>query len=624
MRSSSVNAARPFIDSLLSCGLLLLLCFAPARAATQDARKERQGAGDAPAVESARWQYLLDELAAEARGLPWEKGQATLTAVVADAYWDLNRSKSERLFKEAFEAALSHKPQGDAGRAAALRQIIALAARRDIGLAKSFSTQLLNSASKEETESPETIAVALDLIESDAGKAAQLAEAVAPAGPSFDAAWFIMQLAKKDPAAAERVYRSYLQGFATSRSAGLEKLLWLAGYPFGYVEAFGFTSNPPGVRGFSGMRSPRLAANPALAAMFIQIAFREAQNSLKEAANAPSPQGDALYGLVLFTATYLQPEVARYRPQASQAWQSLYNQAIAGASPAQREAVAKRVQEVFRGRLNAGDNVTETANSDGDPQAALDRAEKLTNPCERDRAYARVALGFNGKKDYELALKTGDKISADALRRSVREYVYYDVAAAAAADAAEPNAINYARGHAERVEEAEQRATLNLTIAAAALRKGDFQSAGVLLAETKKLAERTQDARVEASILIAAATLFAESDPQEAGRTLREAVKVINRAGDYRVGGFRFMRRVNLACEAGEESWYGGAAPALSPSLFKALGLTAGADIEEALQIARGIDKVTIRIPALTSIVKVVVKNQPPHPTSAGVKGDSR
>jgi hypothetical protein len=483
---------------------------------------------------------------------------------------------------------------------------------------------LLNSASKEETERPETIAVALDLIESDSGKAAQLAEAVAPAGPSFDAAWFIMQLAKKDPAAAERVYRAYLQGFAAGRSAGLHKLLWLAGYPFGYVEAFGFTSNPPGVKGFSGMRSPRLAANPALAAMFIQIAFREAQNSLKEAANAPSPQGDALYGLVLFTATYLLPEVARYRPQTAQAWQALYHQAVAGASTAQREAVAKSVQEVFRGRMNANDNLPETANADGDTQAALDRAEKLTNPCERDREYAKAALGINSKKDYELTLKIADKIAAGPMRQSVREYVYYDIAAAAAADATDPNAINYARKHAERVEAAEQRATLDLTIAAAALLKGDFQSAAALLSETKKLAERTQDARVEASILIAAATLFAGPDPPEAGRTLREAVKVINRASDYRVGGFRFIRRVNFACAAGEESWYGGAAPALSPSLFKALGLTAGSDIEETLQIARGIDKVTIRIPALTSIVKVVVKNQSLRPGPASVKGDTR
>ena len=63
--------------------------------------------------------------------------------------------------------------------------------------------------------------------------------------------------------------------------------------------------------------------------------------------------------------------------------------------------------------------------------------------------------------------------------------------------------------------------------------------------------------------------------------------------------------------------------PSLSPSLFKALGLTAGADVEETLQIARSIDKVTIRFPALTSIVKVVVRNQRPRPDSAGVKGDS-
>ena len=571
-------------------------------------------------MESARWRYLLDELAAEARGLPWEKGQAVLTAVVADAYWDLDRNESSRLFTQSFDDALSHEPHGDANRRAALRHVISLAARRDITLAKNFIARLLKSPSKDDRGAGETIAVASDLIESEPGKAAKLAEAAAPAGPSLDAAWFIMQLAKKDPAAAERVYSSYLEGFTSGRSAGLNRLMWLAGYPFGYVEAFGFSLNSAEVEGFNGLRSPRLDAQPALAATFIQIAHREAQNALKEAAVAPAPRRDILYGLVLFTATYLLPEVMRYRPQATQAWQSISYQASAGASAAWKEAVAKRAQDVFRGRLSADGSGPEAHTAEGDPQSALDRAEKLTNPCERDREYAKAALGFNHKKDYGLALKTAGRISAPHVRDSVSQYVYYDMAADAA-DAKDPNAINDARKYAERISAAEQRAMLNLTVAAAALRQGDFRSAAGFLFETQELAGRSPDARTEAGVLIATAAVFAGFDATEASKVLRQAVKVINRTGDSRAGSFRLIRRVNFACKAGEESWYGGSAPVTSASLLKVLTLTAKLDVEDTLQVARGIDSAAIRIPALASIIKAVLQDQRGRPISAS-RGD--
>ncbi|MDQ3917110.1 MAG: hypothetical protein M3348_01290 [Acidobacteriota bacterium] len=606
--------------NLLLAGYVVYRQSLPGAAAQQAGRKSPPAAAESAGADSARWQYLLDELASEARGLPWEKGQATMVAVVADAYWDLSRGRSERLFKEAFEAAASHSPAGDASRKAALRQIISLAARRDIALAKTFTARLLTAAPREGSERPESLSVALELVEPDAGKAAQLAEAAAPAGPSFDAAWLIMQLARKEPAAAERVYRSYLQAFAAGRGAGLNSLLWLAGFPFGYAEAFGFTPTPGEVTGFNGMRSPRLSPNPALAAAFLQIAFREAEGDLKGAANAPAPQGDVARGRVLFATSYLLPEVARYRPQSAAAWQSLYFQAVAACPPPLREALSKRVQDIFKSRpaADAAGAVEENA-AGADAQSALERAEKSTNPCERDREYAKAALAFNSGKDHELALKTADKISAGAVRQSVSQYIYYDMSAEAAGGR-DPNAVNDARRYAERVEAADQRAALGLTIAAEALRRGDSQSAAELLSEVKKAAERTQDARAEASILIAAATVFAASDPAEAGRALADALKAVNRSADYRVGGYRFARRVNLACAPGEESWYGGSAPGLNPNLFKALALAAGSDAEEALRLARGIDRATIRIPAVAAVVKAVAA----HTRAEGAEGDAK
>ncbi|HEX7955617.1 MAG TPA: hypothetical protein VF508_01660, partial [Pyrinomonadaceae bacterium] len=69
MRSSVGNAARAFAALLLLC-CPLPPCHAQAAAAQAGGKSP---AAAPPAVESARWQYLLDELASEARGLPWEK-----------------------------------------------------------------------------------------------------------------------------------------------------------------------------------------------------------------------------------------------------------------------------------------------------------------------------------------------------------------------------------------------------------------------------------------------------------------------------------------------------------------------------------------------------------------------
>jgi hypothetical protein len=192
----------------------------------------------APALDAARWQYLLDDLAQEARTLSQEERRPLLLAEVADAYWDLDHARSRELFASAFEAALSLKPDtGEAERA--LRQVITLATRRDSVQARRLSEKILAAGLEKRWAQSASASAALDLLETDTAAATQLAEANSFAGPSMDSAWFILQLGQRDPAAADRIYSAYLSRFAPGTGFGLERLLWLAGYPFGYVEAFG-------------------------------------------------------------------------------------------------------------------------------------------------------------------------------------------------------------------------------------------------------------------------------------------------------------------------------------------------------------------------------------------------
>ena len=112
----------------------------------------------------------------------------------------------------------------------------------------------------------EPIGAAIDLLQTDLKAAESIALASSHLGPSLDSAWLIFELQKQDSAAADRVYLTYLNNVNRGMP---NQLLWLAGYPFGYVEAFGGSTDPLQFTGMYGVRSSTLTANPALARRFL-------------------------------------------------------------------------------------------------------------------------------------------------------------------------------------------------------------------------------------------------------------------------------------------------------------------------------------------------------------------
>jgi hypothetical protein len=586
--------------------MLCLLLHAPAQCQDAPHSEPRSKNESALAPDVARWQYLLDDLAREARTLTPEEKRPLLMAEVADAYWELDTAKSRELFTSAFEAALSLKPDTkEAGRA--LRRVITLASKRDAALGRRLSEKIFESGPESRWASGEAVSSALELLETDPAAAAQLAAAGAAAGPSMDSAWFIVKLGQRDQAAADRVYAAYLSRFVPGTAFGLERLLWLAGYPFGYGEAFGGALSPADMPGFSGMRAPGLTPRPALARAFLDVALRASQEALARASNAEPQRAEALNGLVLFAAVYLLPEVQRYRPQALPEWSQVEQRAQSAATAPLKDAVAKRIQEIFGSRSRAMRAEPSEAYAVTQAEDVLAGAEKLPGGCRRDTEFAKAALGIGYGKDFSRAFEVSGRVESESMRESVRQFLYYDMAHAALKRGDAVSLVD-AQKHAELVTSPEQRALLYVKLSKAALRQRDGQLAAGLLGKTMRLAETVSEPASQASILLAAAAGFADFDAYEGYKALREAVKVVNRAKGVNVDDFRVLRKVNLACRAGEDTWYGGADSAERFSLFETFAGVAGRDVDGALSLARELDDPSTRIRSLISIARAMTQ----------------
>lgn len=597
------------IASLASLVILALIFSTHAQGQAAPEKKPAGKPERPPAADTARWQYLLEDLAKEARTALQVEKRPLLMAEVADAYWELDQSRSRELFMSALEVALSAKGDTEED-ARSLRHVIKLAARRDAALARKLTEKVLAADPGQESATTEPISAATELLETDTAKAAQLAEANAPAGPSYEASWFLLQLARRDPAAADRVYAAYLNRSATAAGFGFERLLWLAGYPFGYAEAFGGSLDPDKMMGFSGLRLSAPGPRPALAQAFLDLALRVSQNALRQVSTSDPQRAEALNGFVLFTATYLLPEVQRYRPQALPAWALLEQQAQSGATATQKESVGRRVRKIFESRPRPDQREPPEDYADPQVEDRLARAEKLPSGCKRDVEFAHTALSIGYTKDFARAFDVAGRIDSESIKDSVSQYLYYDMAGAAAAgdDAA---GLDDAQKYAERVSPPEPRAMLYVKIARAALRRHDRQLAAGLLAKTMRLAEAAPETASQASIQLAAAAGFSEFDPYEAYKALREGVKVVNSARVQNVEDFHVLRKVNLACRPGEDTWYGSTARAERFSLYESFAAMAGADVDGALSLARELNDPSIRIRSLISIARAMTKKGP-------------
>lgn len=601
--------------ALLSVTAVFPSLYAPAKG--QSAVREGDGkkSSDGTKLQDAvRWRLLLDQLNDQAHLLPLDKNRPYGIVQVADAYWNLDKAKSEEIFKLALEAAMALKV-GSRTQNDAISHVLAMAAKRDVNIAKRLTERVADQRSRENGKSNEAVNAAIDLLRSGADRnlVVQLSEANAPNGLSDGTAGFlILELAGEDLGAAKLVYLSYLNKFAANPELPLNELLWLGGYPFGYGESYGFYgSNLSRLIGSGGRLIPGLAPDPAVARTFLGVALRDGLRNLDHASTLPADRADLLYALVLFTATYLSAEVPRYRPEDVGAWRLLFQRAFSGATAARQRDVERNMEFVAKNRAVA-------EKRDGSPEVYLqdkqdkvemriEKAKKLPEGCERDRSYADAAIAILSLKDYKRALSTASLIQETSFQDSVYQFIYYDISSAAA----ELGQLADAEEYAKRVLVPGQRALLYVKIARAALQQEDRVRAAGLLAETTRLGKNSSDRQIQASILLAAAAAFAQFDPIETSQTLKDAIQAAEGIEEANLDSFAILRKVDLSCSGGPgRTQFMSGEHAEQFSLYDTLASVALTDLEGTILLANDIADPLARIRALATIVRVATKGR--------------
>ena len=550
-----------------------------------------------PAEDRTHWKFFLDSLIIETRLVEPERERPLVMAELADAYWLIDQQQAKKLFTDAFDVAMAQQTDQP------VRPVLSRVARRDRALATELMKRLLAAKSEETDPGDNAFSTARELFKTDTKFAIELAKLSASYGTSMDGMSFLFDVAKTDPAGAAEIYDAYMKGLRAS-NLELSSVLWLAGYPLGYGEAYGGSNDPAGLYGFMGMRIPGLKPQPDLAAAYLQIAFVAITNTLKKAAVAGNPDTDVLNALALFSTSYLFPEVQRYLPDGEAAWSGLYRQALAGTSERRRAEVEQRVRSIQAVRARTSEQSGEDY-ARGDAKEKLAEIEKLPDTCRRDRAYAQAALAHSYAKEFTQARQVADRIDNLEQRDEVVQFTYYDEVAAMIESGDLVRALDWV----EKVGAKEERAVLYVRIANAALKKSDKSMVLDSLNRARSLVADSEDADLKAGVLLSVGALYAQFDASEATYVTRESIKSINRMKERIDEAFSVLRKVSLSC-VGEITWHGSREKVEGFSFYETLGAIAKTDAqaEGALALASEVQDKATRIRAQLAIVKAVIK----------------
>lgn len=599
----------PLVRTLLARAVICLAAFLTLLSFPDGARSQRSDKPPAkpvqktkkPAEDRTHWRFLLDSLIVETRLVDPEQERPVVMADLADAYWLIDQQQARKLFTEAFEGAVALKTDPP------VAPVISRIAKRDRPLATELMKRLMAAKSEEKDSGEGSSEIGRELLKTDPKFAVEIAKLNASLGPTFSGLSFLFEVARTDPEGAAQIYDAYMKSRRV-RNLELASILWLAGYPLGYGEGYGDDyggrNDPASFSGFSGMRIPGLRPQPNLAAAYLQLTFVAITNTLKRAAESGNPDTEVLNALALYSTSYLFPEVQRYLPDAEATWSGLYRQALAGTSEVRRAEIEKRLSFIRETRGRTSDQSAEEYARDN-AKEKLAEIEKLPDTCNRDRAYAQAALAYSFAKDFTQARQLADRIDNLEQREAVIQFTYYDEVAALT----ESGDLIRALERVEKVSAKEERAVLLVRIATAALKKPDKPMVLDALNRARSLVRDSDDAQLQAGVLLSVGALYARFDASEATYATRESIKAINRMKDRVDETFSVMRRVSLSC-VGEISWHGSREQVDTFNFYETLGAIAKTDAqaEGALALATEVQDKATRIRAQLAIVKAVIK----------------
>ncbi|HXQ70023.1 MAG TPA: hypothetical protein VN844_06030 [Pyrinomonadaceae bacterium] len=596
---------------IMLCLLITLIACAPVPASQSEAKKQNQKSVRDESPDVIQWKYLLATLATEARSLLKEKDRPYALAAVADAYWNLDRETARALFMAALDSACSPR-DGEKCDSLAVHHVLAIATKRDVALTRTLLKAIAEKQKPGDLEDT-PLSVALDVLETDPNGAAKLAEAFVPNGLSSGAAnTLIFRLARQDIVLANQVYGGYLNKFATDSKLPLSQLISFAGYAFGYSEFYGLTQGaPPQLYGVSSRPISNLSLNPALVKLFLDLTFQRISESVERAAQMVGAEREHLTTINLFAIAYLLPEVGKYYPNALPAWERLQQRAMIGTTAIQLEQVGQQVQSINerRARAQRFDDAPQLS-AEQEAEAMIERAEKLSNSCQRDKEYSKASLILGSSKQTKRALAIADRISDLKQRDGVMQFLFHEMAVAAR-DAGEWTEM---REKSKSISTPEVVAVLYIKAADVVHLKDGITSAE-LISEALKNAERISDPGVRAGVLLGAAAVQVKMDVFPGLEVLKTAIKTVNQGTAKGQNGFSFLMKVSLACP-GDDEWYGARISLANSTLYEVLPLFAAHNVEETLLIARSLEDASTKIQALASVVKYMTDEKRSRPKS--------
>lgn len=520
-----------------------------------------------------KWTSLLDQLTVESKTLADEPRRPEALSYVADAYWEIAPDKSRKLFTEALDLALSIEKEKQ--RQTAVNLVITKAAKRDQALAKTFTQVMVERKSR-----GLALRSSLALIDTDLSAAETVALTASQAGASFDSAWLIFQLHKRDQAVAGRVYLAYLN---SPNSHALNKLLWLAGYTFGYGETIGGALDPVAFTGMSGFEFDS-SPNRQFTSGYLAIADQSLVATLSEASRAPE-KADELTGLTFFALSYLLPEAERYRPDLFSRWAGLLNDVSSRLSVARKTEISAKLNSILADRERARKAKAGEPSLLEDP---TEEANKLASTCQRDELFAKAALRYSHEADFKKASVLADKIDRLDLRAAILQFINYDASIASM----KANLDDSLR-HADHVNSFEQRTLLYMKLAALIKNAGNGDQAKQLWLDAIKFAEKVDDRGARAATLLAITENFPGSSCNECVKLLKSAITTINGEQELKPDELLISRRVDFTCN-GNNSWYGETLARFNlVDSLTALGKAQESDaVELAMELNPGADRI--------------------------------
>jgi hypothetical protein len=534
---------------------------------TKDApqKTDKQAKGSKPARERpdplaserrATALTLASSLADEARGFHDEQLRARVLMRTADALWETNTEQAHALFRRAWDAADSadkealrlleekrREQRGSGGRVetnlADLRgEVLRLAARRDPLLGEEFFAKLSEAKEQENqnltmsadnspaqaTSDPESPPFAIAqrlrlarefLEEGDTERALQFADG-ALGIVTTRAMNFLSALREKDQAAADKRFAAMLGRAAADPSSDAVIVSVLSSYaftPFLTVVVRRNGSN------HSSQERDRITApniSTELRAAFLRTAAQILLRPL------PTPDQDrtlAGRGGLYFTIARLIPLFEQYAPD------------FAPELRAKMSALAPDAPDRFR---NGGDKmltrglVPEESQRD-EGQEALEKADRSSDPVERDLSYARAALVAARKGDIA-ARDLTDKIQDSEMRKSARAFVDFTLVEKAIGQKDAQEVLK--RIHTGELTTVHR--VWALTEAARLMKKSDAKSAAEILDEAATEARRIGTSDPDrARALFGVATRMYEVDRTRAWEIVSEAVKAANSTSEF-------------------------------------------------------------------------------------------